>query len=147
MGETHKISPKSTDPIHLYSLFSYLQNVNTVLLDSRLGPTLSCLVAEKKVKFPNHNFSIKTKKIYYLPSLILYPPPSISSTFSFSNVACAFLNSTFLGSTYLILRRVKGIFVVVLHFNKGFIFHRIKSMFFLKKKSVFLNTSLKKLIF
>ena len=29
----HKVSPKSTDPVHLYSLYSYLQNVNTVLLD------------------------------------------------------------------------------------------------------------------
>ena len=45
----HKVSPKSTDPVHLCSLYSYLQNVNTVLLDSRPGPTLSCLVAEKKL--------------------------------------------------------------------------------------------------
>ena len=30
----------------LYTLYSRLQNVNKVLLDSRLGPTLSCLVAE-----------------------------------------------------------------------------------------------------
>ena len=36
----HKVSPKSTDPGHLYSLYSYLQNLNTVLVDSRLGPTL-----------------------------------------------------------------------------------------------------------
>ena len=43
----HKVSPKSTDPVHLHSLYSYLQNVNTVLLDSRLGPTLTCLLAEK----------------------------------------------------------------------------------------------------
>ena len=27
----HKVFPKSTDPVHLYSLYSYLQNVNTVL--------------------------------------------------------------------------------------------------------------------
>ena len=33
----HKVSPKSTVPVHLYSLYSYLQNENTVLLDSRLG--------------------------------------------------------------------------------------------------------------
>ena len=31
------VSLKSTDPVHLYSMYSYLQNVNTVLLDSRLG--------------------------------------------------------------------------------------------------------------
>ena len=41
--ETHKVSPKSTDPVYLYSLYSYLQNVNTVLLDSRLGQQQQCL--------------------------------------------------------------------------------------------------------
>ena len=46
-SKQHKVSPTSTDPVHLYSLYSYLQNVNTVLLGSRLGATLSCLVAEK----------------------------------------------------------------------------------------------------
>ena len=46
----HNVSPKSTDPVHLSSLYSYLQNVNTVLLDSRLGPTLSCLVEDSPVE-------------------------------------------------------------------------------------------------
>ena len=32
-----------------------MQYINTFLLDSRLGPTLSCLVAEKS-KFPNKTF-------------------------------------------------------------------------------------------
>ena len=32
-------------------MYSRLQNVNKVFLDSRLGPTLSCLVAEKKVSY------------------------------------------------------------------------------------------------
>ena len=36
----YKVSPKSIDPVHLYSLYSYLQNVNTVLLDS---PEALCL--------------------------------------------------------------------------------------------------------
>ena len=53
------VSFKSTDPVHLYSLYSYMQNVNTELLDSRLGPTLSCLLAEKS-NFPNHNFPTTT---------------------------------------------------------------------------------------
>ena len=43
----HKVPPKSTDPVHFFSRYSLLQNVNIMLLDSRLGPTLSCLVAEK----------------------------------------------------------------------------------------------------
>ena len=30
-------------------MYSKLQNVNTVILDCKLGPTLSCLVAEKKL--------------------------------------------------------------------------------------------------
>ena len=42
----HKVSPWSTDPVPLYSLYSKLQNVNIRFLDSRLGPTPSCLVAE-----------------------------------------------------------------------------------------------------
>ena len=46
-GRWHKVSPKSTDPVYLYSQYSYLQNVNTMLLGSILGPTLSCLLAEK----------------------------------------------------------------------------------------------------
>ena len=41
------------------SVYSKLQNVNTVLLDCILWPTLSCLVAEKD-KFPNYNFSTTT---------------------------------------------------------------------------------------
>ena len=45
----HKVPPQSIYPIHLYSLYSQLQNVNTLLLDSRLGPTLSSLVAEQKL--------------------------------------------------------------------------------------------------
>ena len=44
----HKVSPLSTDPVPLYSVYSKLQNVSKVFLDSRLGPTLSCLVAEKR---------------------------------------------------------------------------------------------------
>ena len=44
---THKVSPKSTDPVPLYSVYRKFQNVNKVFLDSRLGHTLSCLVAEK----------------------------------------------------------------------------------------------------
>ena len=31
-----------------YSMYSKPQNVNIGFLDSRLGPTLSCLVAEKR---------------------------------------------------------------------------------------------------
>ena len=37
----HKVSPQSTDPVPLYSLYSKLQIFNKVFLDSRLGPTLS----------------------------------------------------------------------------------------------------------
>ena len=44
----HKVSPKSTDPILLYSVYSRMQNLNKVFLDSRLGPTLTCLVATTK---------------------------------------------------------------------------------------------------
>ena len=47
-GMTNKVSPLSTDPAPLYSMYSKLQNVNIGFLDSRLGPTLSCLVAEKR---------------------------------------------------------------------------------------------------
>ena len=43
----HKVCPMSTDPVLLISMYSKLQIVNKVFLDSRLGPTLSCLVAEK----------------------------------------------------------------------------------------------------
>ena len=43
----HKVSPQSIDPVHLYTTYRQLTNVNTFHLDSRLGPTLSCLVAEK----------------------------------------------------------------------------------------------------
>ena len=43
----HKVSPQSTDPVPLYGMYSKLQNVNKVFLDSRLRPTLSCLVAKK----------------------------------------------------------------------------------------------------
>ena len=48
-----------------------------------------------------------------MPYLFLYLPPSTFSTFSFSNLACSFLNPKFLGSTHLILSWVKGIVVVV----------------------------------
>ena len=43
----HNISPYYTDPVPLYSMYSKLQNVNIGFPDGRLGPTLSCLVAEK----------------------------------------------------------------------------------------------------
>ena len=38
--EARSSPKKSIDPVHLYSLYSYLQNVNTVLLDS---PEALCL--------------------------------------------------------------------------------------------------------
>ena len=47
------VSPSSTDPVLLYSVYSRLQNLNKVFLDSRLGPTLTCLVATtKKIQKP-----------------------------------------------------------------------------------------------
>ena len=61
-------------------MYSKLQNVNKVFLDSRLGPTLSCLVAEK-VKFPDqllfcHNNKVK---LILVSSLILGSrPPDLS---------------------------------------------------------------------
>ena len=57
----HKVYPKSTDPVTFNSVYSMLQNANKVVLNCRLGPTLSCLVAEKG-KFPNYNFSTTTTK-------------------------------------------------------------------------------------
>ena len=39
-GECLKVSPMSTDPVLLYSVYTKLMNVNKVFLDCRLGPTL-----------------------------------------------------------------------------------------------------------
>ena len=44
----HKVYPYSTDPVLLYSVFIRLQNGTKFFLDSRLGPTLSCLLKEKR---------------------------------------------------------------------------------------------------
>ena len=43
-------------------MYSKLQNVSKVVLDCRLGPALSCLVADKKL---NYNFPTKTTKPSY----------------------------------------------------------------------------------
>ena len=46
----------------MYSVYSKLQNENKVFLDSRLGPTLSCLVAEK-VKFQDQLLFCNNNKV------------------------------------------------------------------------------------
>ena len=76
-------------------MYSKLQNVNKWFLDSRLGPTLSCLVAEKS-KIPKLNLFIHNNKSLYLPLLFLYLQSSTSSTSSFSHFACSLFNPTFL---------------------------------------------------
>ena len=42
----HKVYPQSTNPIPLYSV-QQAADVNMVFLDCIIGPTLSCLIAEK----------------------------------------------------------------------------------------------------
>ena len=44
------------------SVYSKLQNVNEVFLDCRIGPTLSCMVAEFFLFFSNSNLSTKITK-------------------------------------------------------------------------------------
>ena len=56
---TRTVSPYSTDPFLLQSVYSRLQNVNKVFLDSRLGRNLSCLVVEKKINSQiRHSYAI-----------------------------------------------------------------------------------------
>ena len=68
-----------------------------MFLDNRLGPTLSCLVAEKK-KSQITTFCHINKSLY-LPSLFPYLPSSTFATSSFSNFDCSLLNPTFLNSS------------------------------------------------
>ena len=46
-GLKQKVSPQSTDPVTLNSVYSKLQNVSNGFLDSRLGAIRSCLIEEK----------------------------------------------------------------------------------------------------
>ena len=70
----------------MYSMYSNLQNVNKVFLDSRLGPTLSCLVAEK-VEFPDqllfsHNNKVKSDPRTRL--ILKSRPPDLSPGLDFT---------------------------------------------------------------
>ena len=49
-------------------MYSKLQNANKVFLDSRLGPTLSCLVAEKKINFQISYFSVTITNLAFWSS-------------------------------------------------------------------------------
>ena len=40
---------QSTDPVTMNNVYRKLKNVHSVVLDCRLGPTLSCLVAEESL--------------------------------------------------------------------------------------------------
>ena len=51
---------------------SFKRNISKVFLDSRLGPTLSCLVAEKKYIFKSATFCHNNKfKVILESTLIL----------------------------------------------------------------------------
>ena len=76
----HKVSPQSTDSVPLHSMYSKLQNVNIRLLDSRLGPTPSSLVAEKgkssnQLLFYHNN---KVKLILGSRLILKSRPPDLS---------------------------------------------------------------------